>query len=222
MNKEVVFIVEPHMDDGILGCVGFVLKNKDKYHYYLITVSRPSSTYNLTVRSQETVSVIEKLRGLGVTIDHILLENTSYQDGKLDVIGIKDILSDLEELSYTYRPCCLYLPYPSSHQDHRIVYETGIALSRVDYEHFIPNVYLYEPYLSTWSTTNISLGKRYTKLDSSELETKVETCSKYVSQVDDSSYKLYSIDSIIDLAKLRGRECNNMFAECHYIIREVY
>lgn len=216
MNKEVVFIVEPHMDDGILGCTGYILSNP-KNKYYLITVSYHTDN---EIRLKETLRAVGKLKKLKINITHIQLDG-KYRDNKLDTYSYSDILSELEKLSYDLTPDTLFLPYPSSHQDHRLVYEIGISLSRIDYKHFISNVYLYEPYLSSWSPIRIDYGKFYVPLTRDESISKLEIIGSYESQIDNFKFKLYSMDSILEFMKLRGRECSQEYAEAFYVMREV-
>ena len=69
-----------------------------------------------------------------------------FDDGYLDA-DMHRLVGAIDDLVATYRPQELYVPFPSSHQDHIAVYEAGIRAGRLSMSPghwFTPSLYVYD------------------------------------------------------------------------------
>jgi len=120
--KKNIVILSPHSDDSELGMAGTAAKHVLAGDKVTIVLVATHTDFN---RVKEFVSAAA---AIGAWC-HIV-EEPVFRDGTLDQ-NFKELVNCLDGLMMEYEPDTLYIPYPSQHQDHRAVYEAGIATSRI-------------------------------------------------------------------------------------------
>ena len=117
-----IAVLTPHADDETLGMGGTVAKHVlDGDQVFVILVARHADQN----RHKEFQDACEALGATSIEISE-----PEYRDGSLDQ-NPKELIFTIDDLMRNIKPDTLYVPYPSQHQDHRAVYEAGVATSRI-------------------------------------------------------------------------------------------
>ena len=204
-------IISPHVDDDVLGCGGIL--DKDTFVLYCGLnesdfpdgIKRPS----LQTRIKEA-DLVSSFCGH----DYEILEN------KVNHYKITELINDFETTINKLQPEEIFIPYPSYNQDHRTVYEAVLtALRPHDKNYFVKKVFVYEqPHVFLWDYShniNSKFNPNYYIPIDINYKIKAYKCMK--TQV--RSFR--SPDMLESLAKLRGSQSNNEYAEAFQIIRWV-
>lgn len=227
-------ILAPHCDDETIGCGGLIHKliRKNQFSKILVVVVARSEGMNLAtnrcVSFQERMFEMKNaLLELGGDIEVALLpesEGYSYNDGELDIIPKKVYITEVDKLINNFEPSAVLFPYASHHQDHKLVNEVALASLRPSFNtNFIKLKAMYEyPYYDGWNANRVDLTKLYIDLDESDLEAKSAALECYQSQVKRNELDPLDQSTILDLAKVRGREISTLYAEVLYPLSIVF
>ena len=133
---------------------------------------------------------------------------------------LQKLLGSFEEIINRDKPEEIYIPHPSYNQDHRVSYEAILtALRPHDKNFFVKKVLVYEqPHVFLWDYThdiNNSFKPNY--FTPISIKRKIEAYKLMETQV--RSFR--SPETLKSLAKLRGNQSNNKYAEAFQIIRWV-
>ncbi len=217
-----VLILAPHADDEVLGCGGLISRRVQDGHTVDVavasigTVHLSDNTIKATAKRRRT-EMEEAGRRLGVHSSRVLFEDVENQ---LDTIPMLKIVSALDMILREKSYHQVFLPYPSHHQDHEILYRAGFSALRTKGSGCTPSlIALYEyPYVS-WTPNQWPGGRLY--LDIGEhLETKLHALAAYESQVAPPPHPT-SVEAVRTLAAMRGMECGRLFAELFYVVKMV-
>ncbi len=207
-------VIVPHGDDEVLGLGGYILEKisrHDEFCVVYVAVGRDEETAD-----QRESEIRRVLFHLGASQHSILFRG---KDGMMDQIPDKDLVSMIEDQIDRFRPDRIFLPYKSHHQDHKKVYDCGMAAVRLRNKHFVPFVALYEyPFVGN-SINHIEGGRMYFDI-TDWMEKKVKLFYYYESQVKEPPSPLNE-EGIQSLARLRGLESGTKYAEMFYIQRLV-
>ena len=216
-----VLVIAPHADDEVLGCGGLIRRRLDEGHSATVVVASIGTVHRAgelkasadTRRDELT----EAARRLGIEPPAILFEGYENQ---LDTLPMLKFVSALDEL-LTDRPYDqVFIPYPSHHQDHRIVYEACFtALREKGGAHAPSLIAAYEyPYIG-WTPTEPRGGKFYLDI-TSYLDQKLHALAAYESQLGQAPHPT-SPEAVTTLAAMRGLDCGRAYAELFYMLKMV-
>ncbi len=203
-----ILVIAPHADDEVLGLGGYLMHE----------ISNGSDIYIVIVAMNDRDSEFEKAK------KEMKIKNSTVlfpgKDAEMDTVPKKIIVEKFERLINSIMPDELFLPYPSSHQDHETAYKCGISAIRIRPGHIIPKVFLYE-YPSVGGHFDYIYGGRYYHNITDVLKKKVsvfENCYKSQIKESPSSVNEYGIKT---LAMIRGMECGFRYAEMFYLQRVI-
>lgn len=229
-------IITPHCDDETIGCGGLIhslLKRGCEVLVYLI--STHDRVYN--VYADRVVSHAERLQEMRDALDILAVHRHDvpltldfpkeiFIDGKLDVYPLKQIVTCLDSVIKRFKPTAVLFPYGSHHQDHQVVCRASIAALRSTIDtNFIKLRAAYEyPYVtSAWDNTLNVNNRVYYVLDEFDMSSKRLALEKYKSQLNRGDPRdILSIDSISNLAVIRGTEIGQNYAEVFYPINVIF
>lgn len=227
-------ILTPHCDDETIGCGGLIHKlnrTNQSSKILVVVVARSegfSSTINRYISFKErTLEMENALSELGGNISAEFLPESGdycYNDGELDSIPKKVYITELDKIIHRFEPSAVLFPYASHHQDHKLVNEVALASLRPRFNtNFIKLKAMYEyPYYDSWNANKVDLTKLYIDLDESDIKAKSAALECYKSQVQRNELDPLDQSAILDLAKVRGREVNTLYAEVLYPLSIVY
>jgi LmbE family N-acetylglucosaminyl deacetylase len=193
-------IIAPHADDEALGCASFLDCNTA-----VSVLSLNESEFGLSIedRKKEFIDLSEEFNFLPL-YDH---------DTKVNHLEVSHIVGYIEKLVNMFRPEILFIPHPGYNRDHIVAYEAAIAATRPhDTNFFIKKVLVYEGIHDFIWADKVFTPNYYKELD---IEKKIQAFSFYQSQM--RSHR--SLESITQLAALRGKQANVPYAEAFQIKR---
>jgi N-acetylglucosamine malate deacetylase 1 len=186
-------IIAPHADDETLGCAGVL--GKDSW---------------VLICSLET-----KRLGELITASN----NIEYQfvigEGIENILTIDYLVSEIEIWINSLKPDMIFIPHPGYHQDHQVAYHASLAALRPhEYNFFVKKVLVYEGIHDFLWTNEDFIPNYFIPID---IEKKIQAFSYYKSQMQEHR----SLESIRQLAALRGKQANISYAEAYRIVRWV-
>jgi len=195
-----VLAIAPHIDDvelGLGGTLNRLIKNNDVYY---IGLSFPPLV-NETVFLDE---FYQSMKILGVNDSKILLKNFNPRDLFNDRI---EILDYLYHLGKEIKPDIVFVPSSEDiHQSHEVIFsEARRALK-------FSTILGYE---LPWNCMKFNMDVFIT-LRKEEIEAKTSAINAYQTQKD---RLFFSNDIVMDLAKVRGKQIGQQYAECFELIR---
>jgi LmbE family N-acetylglucosaminyl deacetylase len=186
-------VFSPHADDEVLGCYSFL--SPDCHVVYFGIEDRAY------VSRKERVREVDRCADkLGFQWDALLHPVNSYH--------VPSLIPDMERFIAELKPSTVLLPQPSYNQDHRAVYDAGMAALRPHDKNWpVPVVLVFEqPDSILWRHGMESEPTYFRPID---IEEKLHCYSLYASQVRGHR----SPDSIRAMALLRGTQAGMGFAE---------
>lgn len=221
-------IITPHCDDETIGCGGLISELSDKgnaVQVLIVTTHHNSFNYNVgrvvsnDERLEETYNAINILNPTAKVI-----QLDGFEDGRLDTCDKKSLITQLDRHILEFKPTAVLFPYSSHHQDHQIVYQASVAALRPTVAtNFIRVKAMYEyPYVNSWSSNLNPNSKLYVPLSGDSIEKKKKALQAYKSQLVRDPRDILDVSSIITLAKVRGTEIGQDYAEAFYPMTIVY
>jgi len=217
--KKKILIIEPHSDDSIISCGGYLLKNKNKFdlnfclvcasdlHMYHGKVSRQT-------RIDEYKKYVEYFNGKFIRPEHGGMSFPLDMESRLDTIPRAQLVKLIENAVLQVKPDILMIMGPSFHHDHTAVYEDVIAATRPTFSisseliYVLENpTYVHDPYPGTFKADT------YVELDKELIEKKCQLFEDlFPSQIRVEGNYL-SKDGLIKWAQYRGIEARCEYAE---------
>lgn len=222
-GKERILIISPHADDEVLGCGGLIEKGCRYDNHVKVVVmavgnikhKHTEGTVSGTVRKSE---LKEAMVYLGCKDFKVVYDD---KDSLLDTIPRSEIISKLDCMISHFSPTMVFIPLPSYHQDHIIIYESCIAALRPKRNSTIKLIAMYEYPLSSWYYQKFwNIGELYLDI-SNTIDKKIEAFRKHKSQIRVREHPI-SPEGIRILAQNRGLEAGMDFAEKYYILRSTH
>lgn len=125
-------IIAPHADDEVLGCGGLLAKH-------------PENTAVVVLGQPDAIRLVEFERAKAILgYDHSFL--LGLEDGYVGT-DMHTLVGKLDGVLNEWRPREMYLPFPSTHQDHIAAFEAGMRSARLSMtgDHwFTPTVLVYD------------------------------------------------------------------------------
>lgn len=219
-GKQRILIVSPHADDEILGCGGLIEKScryGNEVKVVVMAVGTIQHRHNVepvvaTTRKQELQAA---LAYLGCKQFEIVYTD---KDSLLDTIPRKEIVSKLDALLQDFSPTMVFIPLPSYHQDHIVLYEACIAALRPNPDRLVNVIAMYEYPFVTWQFDKFwHTGELYLDLTDT-IDKKITAFQMHQSQLRPNNH-LLSPTSVREFARFRGLEVGLAYAEKYYLLR---
>lgn len=156
---ERILIIAPHADDEVLGCGGLIEKAcryNNQVKVIVLAVGDIIHPHNDKLVLAET-RIQELQNALEVLGCHDFEVFYHDKDSLLDTIPKNEIISKLDNILYSYQPIMVFIPLPSYHQDHNVLFETCFAALRPKPNQFIKLIAMYE----YGSTKNFGIQENY-------------------------------------------------------------
>jgi N-acetylglucosamine malate deacetylase 1 len=226
-----LLIIAPHPDDEVIGNGGLIQKVKSEggkvFVIFMTLADTPDFTKAGLSTLKEREREIKKAASFLKYDDYEIVFKGEDFHLKLDKLGQLEIANVIERKSSLslekIKPTIVSFPeYTSYNQDHRVcAYATHSALRNSSKDkYFVKTAISYEEAADGWSLTPKSYPNFYITLTEKEIKNKFKALKLYKSQ-----WRLFpssrSEDTLYALAKLRGSESMNSFAEAFTIHREV-
>ncbi len=132
-----IVVLAPHMDDETLGCGGVLAAADD-----------PVVVFGMWSRDEGIeVEKVASILGFRFTV----LYGSEYE-ARMLTIDRRELVGRLEEVLDEESPARVFIPSPSYHQDHVVMFEAGLAATRPLSRHgyLAPTVVAYEYPGSAW------------------------------------------------------------------------
>ncbi|NIT54885.1 MAG: hypothetical protein GWN00_01155 [Aliifodinibius sp.] len=210
-----VLVVSPHCDDAEFGCGGTIAKytkNKVPVTVIIVAVGR---------EADDGLSRINEFKAsmgvLGVTSTGILFPG---YDARLNEVPSWKLVGAIERAISEYNTEKLFIPLPSFHQDHKVVWDASLAAVRPNkvYPH-LTDVLGYEYPLTVWGDgAQYQSGGLYYRIDDT-MRLKMKALQQYKSQM--SKDGMLSLRSVRALAARRGAEAFTKYAEFFHVLRKI-
>jgi LmbE family N-acetylglucosaminyl deacetylase len=205
LNTERALVLCPHTDDE-LGCAGLILRLLErgtKVMFYALSRCEasvpppyPENTLELECRNATAALCLpaDQVSILRYPVRHFPQHR-------------QDILELFVKINKEMKPQLVIMPSSfDNHQDHATVYQEGFRA----FKHSTMLGYELPQNLISFSNT------AFVTLSEQHLRRKIEALSKYESQ----KFRPYTTaDFISSLAKVRGMQCNALYAEAYEVVR---
>ncbi len=219
-----ILIIAPHADDEILGCGGMIDKFSSNGHKIFVAIM---TNANKGDPQRFSLNYIKSLREEALkSHKYLKIKKTFFFDfaaPNLDQVPIAKISDKIYELLKIVKPSKTFIPhFGDSHHDHLIIHKASMVALRPNSNTSKSDIYSYETLSETeWGLKNYHstfIPNYYVKLNKKNLNKKVKAFQIYKSQNKKAPHPR-SKDNIINLAKLRGSNICEDFAEAFNIIR---
>lgn len=198
-------VLAPHMDDETLGCGGILALAKD-----------PLVVFAVASRD-ETIEVGAVARILGFR--YTVLYPPEYE-ARLPALDRREFVASVERILHGESPPRVFIPSPSYHQDHNVLFEVGVAATRpLSREGYVARlVAAYEYPGSAWRRDGGEDRLNYYVDIEAAMERKLEAVARYGSQ---RGRKIVDVEVVRAWARLRGELVGVRHAEAFHIMRLV-
>ena len=215
-----VLIIAPHADDEILGCGGIISKLVKKKINVYVAIMTNASKGDSKLFSINKIKIIRKEAEKANKILGVKkLFFYNFPAPKLDQYPSYKISIQIKKLLDQLKIDTLFVPFEGDiHTDHKIIFQASMVASRPIGENKIKNIYSYEVLSETeWGYQSFK-PNYYVKITKNEILDKIKAFGMYKSQ-NKNNFHPRSKNGIINLAKTRGNNISNEFAEAFKIIR---
>ena len=201
-----ILVLAPHTDDGELGCGGTIARCTEEgvEVFYAAFSTAEASVPESFPRNQLEIEVKEATKRLGITEDQLFIYK--YQVRKLNYMR-QEVLEELIRLRPHIEPDVVFLPSSQDiHQDHLTIYNEGIRA----FKHC--SILGYE---LIWNNLSFDTDC-FIKLDEQHIHQKLHALKAYETQV---GKHYMAPDFIQSMARVRGTQINEKYAEAFEVIR---
>ena len=227
-SKKRVLIIAAHPDDDILGCGGFISRYSKEIDFRVIFIAEGSSCrYPYKDIGTKTVKeIISQRNSCGVNALGVLgVTDFKFYDlpcGRLDQVPIIEINKIIESEMIEFKPDSILTHNDKdANNDHQIVFKSTMMATRPGAKYMVNNLYSYEVLSSSeWKFTEAFKPNLYYSISEQDINNKWKALREYETEINEFPYPR-SKDGLITLAKYRGMQSNNNFAEAFRIIRMI-
>jgi LmbE family N-acetylglucosaminyl deacetylase len=217
-------VFAPHIDDD-----AFVYGALARAHALgcAIHVAVAGTGAHFQPHADRIVTVEERLPELQRATDRLGVASLEVGfpglDGRLDTLPLLDVIGWMERVLARVEPTAVLLPVPSHHQDHRVVYEAGLAALRPGAVSGVQLIAAYEyPVSAVWPAPYPMppAGALVIDVSGPYLESKLAALCEDHSQVAGraSNHPLHP-DGVRKLAALRGLAMGVEHAEMLHVLQ---
>ena len=224
--KENILIVAAHPDDDILGCGGFLAKNKDMYNFKVVFIAEGSTArfenmYDHPEKLKETIETRNQYAIDALSLFNI--KDISFYNlpcGRLDSESIIDINKIIEKEIKKFEPqIILTHAEDDTNNDHRVVFRSIMMATRPGTFKNLSTVASFEVLSSSeWNYSKSFTPNYFENLTLRELNLKWKALKCYKSETRRFPHPR-SEEGIKALARYRGMQSGFNYAESFKIIR---
>lgn len=210
-------MISPHPDDETLGVGGTILKRLKKGHKVaLLLITELKNHNNSKKQKEEQISKVFKAFKLSKTY------RLNIEASKVDQVPLEKLVKLIFNIIQKFRPNEIFIPHiTDSHSDHKMVYQAVSSSVKIFRSPFVKRVLSYETISETGYGLNfekkIFSPNVYINI-SGEMKKKLEILKLYKSELSKHPFPR-NLDNVKSLAKIRGAESNNKFAEAFELLR---
>lgn len=218
-----VLCIAPHPDDETLGCGGTLLKHRrqgDAIHWLIVTnISEEKGWSALRVRSRQ--KEIDKVSGLyGFKSVHKL----DFPTMELDRVPKSDLVKAIADVVVRLKPQTVYLPNRSDvHTDHQEIFKAAFSCMKSFRYPSIRKVLMYEVPSETEFAPALSeyafIPNVFVDI-TPFMKKKLDMMKVFASEVMEAPLPR-SLESIEALAKWRGSQISEKYAEAFVLLKEI-
>ena len=217
---ERILIIAPHADDEVLGCGGLIEKAcryNNQVKVVVMSVGDIKHPHNIDVVTGETrkKELKDAMDYLGCRDFEVMYDN---KDSLFDTIPKVEIISKLDRIIGNYLPTMVFIPLPSYHQDHVVLFDACFAALRPKPNQLLKIIAMYEYPLISWQYQKFwNTGEMYLDITNT-IQKKIEAFRMHKSQLRPQGH-IISPESVEKWAEMRGLEVGLKYAEKYYILR---
>lgn len=231
LSRQRLLVISPHPDDETYGCAGTIAKMKDHGGEVYVIVVSLADLPHYAPGGMEPVPGATRARELDDVMcllkvdDYEVLFTDPERLLRLDALPRRDLVELFERecrlAVNRLKPSIVALPAPSYNQDHVAVFEAGFTACRPhlpDHKHAPPMVLTYDNPTLSWYYQHFH-PTLYVDI-SDYLDRKIEAFRLHRSQIRPARH-FGSLESMVDLARVKGREIAVDAAEafvCHRMV----
>ena len=223
-KKNNVLIIAPHCDDEVLGCGGYISKNKDKKNFYVLILTNANkglpkiySKKKINIIREEAKKVTKFLK-----VKEIFFED--FPAPILDVHPSSQISDKIMKYVNFLKPNEVFLPFfNDTHVDHQKTYLASITALRpfLKTSNYLKRILCYETPSETefgYPGKHIFNPNYYVSLSKKNIDDKIKALKIYKSQIKKFPHPR-SENGLKILSSYRGMQSNSNFSEAFIIIR---
>ena len=220
-------IIAPHADDEAMGCSGLMARIAaaggrmhviygavDGFHHY---GHEGDTTY-----AQRVAEIEDVLALFGERCTYEIAYGDRDLIERLDTLPQRELVDRFEAALNEHEPELLLLPaLPDYDQDHRAVFDAGLAAARPIAKQFgkwlAPHVMTYEMTKIQWAASPRPRAPAFCDI-TDVIETKLESIRRYATMLRPAPH-IRSLESVEALATIRGAEIGVRYAEAFGVLR---
>lgn len=214
-----IVIVSPHPDDETLGAGGTLLKQKakgDKIYWINVTnvVDKEGWDETFVRKRQKQIERVIAFYQFDGYYD------LNLEPSSLENINKGSLIAEISKVFKEVEPRWIILPNPGdAHSDHKVVYESCMACSKVFRYPYIKKITTMEIISETdFGDTEHPFVPNYFVDISEYIEGKIEALKIYDTEMGEPPFPR-NIEAVRALATLRGGMCGGRYAEAFRIIK---
>ena len=221
-----ILIISAHPDDDILGCGGIISKYSKKAQIKVIFICEGTSC-RFEVKQTKEIIIKEKIdqrnRFAKDALEFLGVKKYKFYNfpcGQLDKIPLIEINKIIETEILSFKPDTIFSHSKNDvNNDHQIVYKSTLIATRPGSKFFVKRLFSYEVLSSSeWNFEKVFKPNYFISLSRENLDKKIEAMNIYKTEVNQFPYPR-SAEGIEVLAKFRGIQSKNNFAEAFKVIR---
>ena len=223
--KEVVLIVVAHPDDETIGMGGSIKKHIYKGdEVYVMSMTDGVGSRDLS-SPKEVTSRIESAKLASSLLGFKWGKSYDFADNKLDSYPLLEVVKCVEEAKTKYNPTIVYTHSNADlNIDHRVIANSVLTAFRPQPNENCREIRLFEVPSATDYGNNIITGfftpNLFISLEKKHWEAKLSALKAYQNEIREYPHSR-SLESIQNLAKLRGNQIGVNMAESFQIVRKI-
>lgn len=219
--KHKLLVLSPHPDDETLGAGGTLLKYKAAGHGIFclnFTDMKPEYGFSAQELARRQGEIAEAGRLLGWDGFY----NLQYRPAGLDEVPRRRLIEEIARVVGEVQPDIMILPFQHDvHSDHRVVFEAGLACTKIFRYPFLRRILVMEIISETeFSGSNSGFHPNYFVDISDWFDRKVQVMKAYGSELGDFPFPR-SEEHLRALAMHRGVMAGTCYAEGFMLLKWV-
>jgi len=222
--KEKILVVAAHPDDEVLGCGGTIAKKvfKEKAEVNTLILSKGIlSRNNLKNKKKKVLNNEKSARAANKILGVKKLEILDFPDNGFDSVPRLGLIKEIEKRIKKYRPNTIYTHfYGDLNIDHQIISQAVLTACRPIKKKKVSKIYAFEVLSSTDYAFGVNEDFRPNHYEciNQFVKLKINSLKKYDHEMRPEPHSR-SYKNIINLAKLRGSQMYENYAECFVLLR---
>ena len=210
-------VIAPHPDDETLGVGGTLLKRlKQGHKIALLIITELKTNDHKKKEKEDQINKIIKLYKFSKTY-RLNIEST-----KVDEVPMKKLTELIFNIVHKFKPQEIFIPHNTdAHSEHQKIYDAVSSSVKIFRSPFVLRVLSYETISETGYGLNFKKKFFYPNVYiniSNEIKKKLEILKIYKSELSKHPFPR-NLDQVKSLAKIRGAESNNNYAEAFELLR---